>query len=163
MPRHIIPEQDVFFFAPTSHRYHQSQSWQIFKMITMIMMFVCCSFRARKGLNILIYWIIVRVMINIEQLVGRGSLPPSQRLWKVRKGNTTQHLIWAKRYSTIFPWKYSKKIQDRLMKIFMEIFKNFSGKYSRKRNRSFEVGNIHELSLWRRSISDLRRKVFEAN
>ena len=26
------------------------------------MMFVCCSFTARKGLNVLIYWIIVRVL-----------------------------------------------------------------------------------------------------
>ena len=61
------------------------------------------------------------MMIKNEQLVGRGSWLQSQRLWKVRKGNTTQHLIWAEKYSRKYIWQFGEIHLNTMLMMMIEM------------------------------------------
>ena len=56
------------------------------------MMFVCCSFTARKGLNILIYWIIVRVLSSSRPYQALTFKTKANKQIQIKRQNFHFHL-----------------------------------------------------------------------
>ena len=92
-------------------------------------MFVCCSFTARKGLNILIYWIIVRVLSSSRPYQALTDIPnKSKQANPDQRQNFHFHLSHLVPSNSAENWYLGQPHQStahKLLKIWQNSNENF--------------------------------------